>query len=195
MLRQAGLAANDDHYTEFGESMMSYRRYTRVLCVLPALFCLTQVLADTPPAEASSLSSSLGVYVFPANGQTTPQQQSDEAACFAWAKAQTGFDPIAASQASSPAATPTEGGGARKVVGGAAAGAVIGAVAGDTGKGAAIGATAGVLKAGHDRRKSRREQKQAQAEADKAQAELTERKAGYNKAFGACLEGKGYTVK
>jgi hypothetical protein len=176
--------------------MMSDSRYARWLCVLPALFAATPVLADTPPVEASSLSSSLGVYVFPAKGQTTSQQQGDEAACFAWAKAQTGFDPIATSQAASPTAQPSaEGGGARKVVGGAVAGAAIGAVAGDTGKGAAIGATAGVLKAGHDRRKSRREQKQAQAEADKAQAELAEQKGNYNKAFGACLEGKGYTVK
>ena len=55
--------------------------------------------------------------------------------------------------------------------------------------------TVGVLKAGHDRRKARRERKQAQAEADQAQAELAERKASYNKAFGACLEDKGYTVK
>lgn len=176
--------------------MSDHRRCVRLLCTLPALFVLTQVLADTPPPEASSLSSSLGVYVFPAKGQTTSQQQGDEAACFAWAKAQTGFDPIATSPASSPAAPPSEGGGgARKVVGGAVAGAAIGAVAGDTGKGAAIGATVGVLKAGHDRRKSRREQKQAQAEAGQAQAELAEHKASYNKAFGACLEGKSYTVK
>lgn len=177
--------------------MSDRRRCVRLLSVLAALFAVTQVLADTPPAEASSLSSSLGVYAFPANGQTTSQQQGDEAACFAWAKAQTGFDPIATSQAAAPSAqSPAEGGGgARKVVGGAAAGAVIGAVAGDVGKGAAIGATAGVLKAGHDRRKTRREQRQAQAEADQAQKDLTEHRASYNKAFGACLQGKGYSVK
>lgn len=176
--------------------MMSvHRSCVRLLCVLPALFAVTQVLADTPPPEASSLSSSLGVYVFPAKKQTTAQQQGDEAACFAWAKEQTGFDPVATSQAASPAPAAAAGGGARKVVGGAVAGAAIGAVAGDAGKGAAIGATVGVLKTGHDRRKSRRERKQAQAEADQAQAELAEHKASYNKAFGACLEGKGYTVK
>jgi hypothetical protein len=188
---------NNDHSTESGEAMMSdYRRYVRLLCVLPALFALTQVHADTPPTEASALSSSLGVYVFPAKGQTTSQQQGDEAACFAWAKTQTGFDPVGTSQVAAPAVPlPAEGGGARKVVGGAAAGAVIGAVAGDAGKGAAIGATAGVLKAGHDRRKNRREHKQAQAEADQAQKQLAEHRANYNKAFGACLEGKGYTVK
>ncbi len=64
----------------------------------------------------------------------------DELECYNWAKQQSGFDPMAAPQATAP---PTQqqssGGGA---LGGAAPGAAIGAVggaiAGNAGKGAAI---------------------------------------------------------
>jgi hypothetical protein len=40
------------------------------------------------------------------------------------------------------------------------------------------------------------QQQQAQAsEAQQAQASVAEQKATYNKAFSACMEAKGYTVK
>src|SRR5262249_50710372 len=62
--------------------------------------------AAAPPAPAaagqSSLSSSLGVFVFPAKNQTTTQQSSDEGACFDWAKSQTGIDPMNIKPPASP---------------------------------------------------------------------------------------------
>jgi hypothetical protein len=166
-------------------------------------------------AAAPQMSTSLGVYVFPAKGQSAATQRTDEANCFAWAKTQTGFDPLApaapptaaapATQApAQPAANPAANAPARGAVGGAAAGAAIGAIAGNAGKGAAIGATAGVLsgaaaknqgaKAAQQQQAQATAQQQAAAQQQTAQ-QLATAKAGYNKAFSACLEGKGYTVK
>jgi hypothetical protein len=71
-------------------------------------------------------------------------------------------------------------------------------VAGDAGKGAAIGATTGLLAGGHQARKS---QKQQQAQTQQAQqsdaanlAAHNERMSTFKKAFGTCLQGRGYTV-
>src|SRR5690606_7472678 len=98
-------------------------------------------------AQSKSLSSSLGLYVFPAKGQDQATQDTDEAACYKWAMNQTGFDPmnptkVQATQVDkSPDGTAVVG-----AAGGAAAGAAIGAIAGDAGEGAAIGAIAGALR-------------------------------------------------
>ncbi len=165
--------------------------------------------AAAPAASQGSLSQSLGVFVFPAKNQDSTQQSSDEAACYGWAKSQTGIDPMnvkaqqpaASSQASQEQAANTGGGErARGAVRGAAGGAAIGAIAGDAGTGAAAGAAAGALAGGARKREAQKEaaaqqQQQQQAAAQQAQASIAQQKATYNKAFSACMEGKGYTVK
>src|SRR5436189_69622 len=90
-----------------------------------------------------------------------------------------GAPPAPAAHAQAPAAEP--------------AAAAIGAIAGDAGKGAAIGAVGGGVggRAGQKQANAAAQQK-AQDEAKQAQANT---KTEFNKAFGACLEGKGYTVK
>jgi hypothetical protein len=153
------------------------------------------------------LSTSLGVVVFPAKGQTPQKQSQDEGECYAWSKGQTGVDPMAPAPAATPvpaqpaAAPPPSGQRARGAVRGAAAGAVIGEVADDdAGKGAAIGATAGVLKGGSEARK---QQAQAQQDAAKKQEATVQQQTAatqeqlnlFKKGFAACLEPKGYTVK
>jgi hypothetical protein len=159
-----------------------------------------------PPATIPGLSSSLGVYVFPAKKQSPQTQSADEASCFGWAKSQTGIDPMAitpqtsASQPATAASDTQKGGLVRGAAGGAAGGAAIGAIAGDAGKGAAIGAGVGALAGGAKRRAAQeaaaQQQQEAQAAAEQqAQASIAEQKATYNKAFSACMEGKGYTVK
>jgi hypothetical protein len=60
-----------------------------------------------------------------------------------------------------------------------------GAIAGNAGKGAAIGAATGALVGGFRRADQRRA-----AEAQHAQASDA-----YGRAYAACLEGRGYTVK
>jgi len=82
--------------------------------------------------------------------------------------------------------------GARGAAKGAAAGALIGAVAGDAGKGAAIGATTGGIAGG---RRSRKQKEQQQAQVQDATAKQQSAMATYQRAYTACLEGRGYTVK
>ena len=183
--------------------------------LMPAAFAQQPAQAPAPPAAApaapapaasSSLSSSLGVFVFPAKDQTATQQSNDEGACYGWAKSQTGIDPmnIKPPEPSQPSQQEaSNSGGGERVKGaarGAAAGAAIGAIGGNAGTGAAAGAAAGTLAGGARKRRGEQEaaaqQQQQQAAAEQqAQAAIAQQKATYNKAFSACMEGKGYTVK
>lgn len=150
--------------------------------------------------------------VFPAKGQSAAQQAQDEASCQGWAKQNTGIDPIALAttaaqpppvSAAPPAAEKRGGERVRGAARGAAAGAAVGAIAGDAGKGAAIGAAGGAVAGGARKRGAAREaeaaQNQAQAaaqqQAQAQSAELQQKLATFNRAYAACLEGKGYTVK
>ena len=186
-----------------------------IATLVSAPLCAQQAAAPSPPPNAPApapqnptLSSSLGVYVFPTNNQTATQQSADEGSCFGWAKSQTGIDPMSitpqqpAQQASStqPASDSGAGTVVKGAAGGAVAGTAIGAIAGNTGKGAAIGATTGAFAGIAAKRKQEQQataqQQQAQTAAQQqAQASVAQQKATYNKAFSACMEGKGYTVK
>lgn len=162
----------------------------------------------TPPPPSKPISTSLGMVVFPAKGQTPQQQARDEGECYAWSKGQTGVDPMAPPPATAQSATQpaqskpaADGSRIRGAARGAAAGAIIGEVADDdAGKGAAIGATAGVVAGG---RQSRKNQQAAAEQAAKQQQQATQQAQAANqqqldlfkKGFAACLEPKGYTVK
>ena len=154
------------------------------------LLGLTALVAG--PALAQDL------IVFPAKGQSQEQMERDKFDCYQWAKQQTGFDPMEMPQATAPPPQ-TASSGARPLRGaarGAAVGAVGGAIAGDTGKGAAIGAASGALIGGIRRRDQARQQQQAQQQwAEQQAAEYSQKRHTYNRAYAACLEGKGYTVK
>jgi hypothetical protein len=152
--------------------------------------CLIMLGSSIASAQRS-ISSSLGVVPYPSKGQSQSQQNKDEGECYAWAKQQTGIDPVAAANAPQPSSGPAAGGGerARGAARGAAGGAAVGAIAGDTGKGAAAGAVVGTMAGG---RQARQNQKAQQQQAQNAkQATLQQ----FNKAFGACMEGRGYVVK
>ena len=131
-------------------------------------------------------------FIFPNEGQTPEQQASDRGACEGWARQQTGFDPMTASSAPPPSGQATQGGVVRGGARGAATGAVIGAIAGDAGRGAAMGAAAGGLFGGMRRQDQRRQQ---EAQQRNWQAQQDQARANYMRAFGACMEGKGYTVR
>jgi len=122
-------------------------------------------------------SASAKTFVYPQKGQSAAQQSKDDKECRAWAQQQSGVDP----NAPPPQAHHGKGtvrGGAK----GAATGAAVGAIAGDAGKGAAAGAVVGGV-AG--RRQSKRT----------AQAQQAETANTFERAFAACMEGRGYTVK
>ncbi len=146
----------------------------------------------------------LGVFVYPAKNQKPDQQQRDETECYTWARSQTGIDPTAPATAPAPAPAkvnnPANGARVAGAARGAAGGAVIGAIAGDAGKGAAIGATAGTMAGGVAKRRGRRaaaQQQQQQASQAQQQAAATDKQKmdTFKNAYGACVEGRGYTVK
>jgi hypothetical protein len=142
-------------------------------------------------AADGSISSSLGVVPYPSKGQSPSQQNKDEGECYAWAKKQTGIDPVAVASAPAPPSGPATGGGERLrgAARGAAGGAAIVAIAGDAGKGAGIGAVAGTMAGGRQARQNKAAQQQ---QAEQAKSQTLQ---GFNRAFGACMEGRGYVVK
>jgi len=143
-------------------------------------FRIWMVAVVVGTASVQAMAQAPKVYVFPQKGQSKQQQEQDEFACYKWAKEQSGVDP------SAPAAPAQAGENARGTVGGAAkgaaVGAAVGAIAGNAGKGAGAGAVVGGV-AG--RRQSKRNKQAAQAETANS----------YQRAYAACMEGKGYTVK
>jgi hypothetical protein len=119
--------------------------------------------------------------VYPAKGQSAEQKSTDDGQCLAWAKQDTGIDPAAVANAQ-PVPTGPQGERLR----GAARGAVVGEIVDDkAGEGAALGALAGGRRARMNQAASTQ-----QAEASKAQSLDT-----YYRAYGACMQGRGYTVK
>lgn len=127
--------------------------------------------------------------VYPARGQTAQQQQADQGECHGWAVQNTGIDPARVASTAPQVSTEPQGERARGAVRGAVGGAAIGAIAGDTGKGAGIGAVVGTVRGG---REARSNQAAAQQRANsQQQAQINT----YYRAYGACLEGRGYTVK
>ncbi len=160
------------------------------------LFVFGTMVSDIAAQQASttSMSASLGLYAFPANGQTKEVQDADEMACYNWAKQQSGIDPINPPEVQAAAVdTSPDGTAVRSAARGAAAGAAIGAIAGDAGKGAAIGAAAGGM--GGIRAKRMGDAQQQQQNAQAADAQEKAMMDSFKKAFTACMEGKGYTVK
>jgi hypothetical protein len=121
--------------------------------------------------------------VYPAKKQTAQQQKKDDGECMVWAKKDTGIDPVAASQPAPQKTGPAVGGGER--LKGAAGGALVGGIAGDAGAGAAVGMAVGGVKA-------RQNQKAQNAQAQQQQQGALNT---FYKAYAACMEGRGYTVK
>ncbi len=180
------------------------------LLVLAAVSTLAWAQAPPPtaPAGQKTLAATVGLYVFPAKGQTPEKQSQEEAECYNWAVQNTGTDPFQlgkqaeqqkaqTEQAKQQAATAGDGAGAKGAVKGAAVGALIGEVgSGNASKGAAYGAAAGAI-AG--RRKKEKAQDQAMAQAEQqgqaAQQATQQQLDGFKKAFSVCLESKNYMVK
>lgn len=117
---------------------------------------------------------------YPAKGQSAEQRAKDDSACLAWAKQDTGIDPVAVANAQ-PVSTGPQG----ERVRGAARGAIVGEiVADDAGAGAAVGVLAGGRRA-----RMNQAARNQQAETAKGQSLDT-----YYRAYGACMQGRGYTV-
>jgi hypothetical protein len=143
------------------------------------------------------------VYFYPAKGQTPERQSRDQYECYNWAIQKTGFDP---SQSSIPTerrvkVVPMPPPGHDTAVM-AIAGAVLGAlIAGPrhAGTGALIGAGSGaVIGATSDisRQQYAQQMDEAYNRPNQALDTRYETKANdFRRAMGACLEGRGYSVK
>src|SRR5436305_4485603 len=129
--------------------------------------------------------------VYPAKGQSAAQQDRDDGECYSWAKRSTGIDPAVASQSAPQETGPATGGGerVRGAARGALGGAAIGAIAGDAGRGAGVGAVGGTMAGGAKARQNQAAQNQ-QAQQQQQQTLNT-----FYRAYGACMEGRGYSIK
>ncbi len=120
--------------------------------------------------------------IYPSQGQSMEQQGADEGQCRMFAQQNTGFNPA---QGPAYVSTGSSGG---EMVGGAARGAILGgAIGGNAGRGAAIGAASGLMR----RAKKQRKQEQRQQESIN---QYNRQLATFNRAFGACMSGRGYAV-
>ena len=152
------------------------------------LLCLIFVAGLTISSKASA-----APIVYPAKGQSQQQQTKDKGECSQWAIQQTGVDPAQLAEESSSGEVYQRH---HTALGGAARGSLLGlvggAIAGDAGKGAAIGAGIGLLGGAMRGRQDLDAQHQAY---DNAHAEQKAKLQTYDRAYSACLTGRGYTVQ
>jgi hypothetical protein len=190
-----------------------------ILAMLVLFALSTTAQTPSPGVSAPSPARSIGLFAYPKNQQNADQQLRDENECYSSAKQQTGVDaqapppaaPSAQEQkaaqeqaAKQAAAAAPKGGAVKGSARGAAGGAAIGAIAGDAGTGAAIGATAGAVRG---RRQQKKAQKGAQQQAaeqtaqaqQQTQSEANAKHQGaldtFKRAFSACMDARGYSVK
>lgn len=132
-------------------------------------------------------------FVYPTRGQSPQQTEMDRGQCYTWAVQQSGYDP-ANPPLPPPAPPPSQNNDAAKgLFGGALLGAGIGALSGNhAGEGAAIGGLFGLLRGAN---KGQQQQQQEQASWNQQQnAFQAQGLNSYQRAFGACMNGRGYSV-
>ena len=201
-LPRAGAARAEARVSRLGEANASSPCYTGVANSEDRMNTsyITGIVGVALCVAVSASAAEL--YIYPQKGQSAQQQEKDKFECYGWAKGQSGFDPMA------PPTTRTAppkreggsvaGGAAGGAVGGAAVGAVAGAIRGKggVGKSAAIGAGTGGLIGGMGAagRNAKDEKNLRDWEQQEANA-YAQRRREYNRAYAACLEGRGYTVK
>jgi hypothetical protein len=124
--------------------------------------------------------------VYPDKGQSEAQQEKDQYECHQWATKDTGVDPVALAEQHLTTPKPEQHGGELGAAGvGAARGAMEGDAAGGAARGFGIGRMVSVIRA---KRQLREQQSSANAS---VQSQLDK----YDRAYAACLSGRGYTVK
>lgn len=134
--------------------------------------------------------------IFPAKGQSNETMEKDKFSCYGWAKDQTGFDPMKAPTTSTPPPSQQKGSVGGSAARGALGGAALGAIIGDSSRSARNAGVAGALIGGvrQSSKNSKTDQNTEQWKQQEASNYANNRNQ-YNRAYSACLEGKGYTVK
>jgi hypothetical protein len=130
--------------------------------------------------------------VYPAKGQSAEQQERDEFECHQWATKDTGVDPVALAEqqlAATPQTAQRKGGGGAAGAGlGAAGGAIEGDAAAGAARGFGIGRMISVMR-------SKRQLREQQSANTQDAAALQTQLQTYDRAYAACLTGRGYSVK
>lgn len=111
------------------------------------------------------------MFIYPKDRQSAEQQELDEFACYKWAKQRTGVDPNQPAPSSNYSPRRRRGGG------------ILGSAMG----GAAVGGASGMLRQRRARVESHHRQQQATATQQ-------QNRQGFNRAYGVCLEARGYKV-
>ncbi len=175
--------------------------FTLVACYPPQNRVVSRPAAAN--VGSSSRASLTQVYFYPKAGQSTQQQSRDHFECYNWAIKQTGFDPnltpLPPAQRIKVVPTPPPGHDTATL---AIVGAVLGAlIAGPrhAAGGALIGGAGGALAgAASDvsRQESARQMEEAYYQRDQViDSQLDAKALDFRRAMGACLEGRGYSIK
>lgn len=155
--------------------------------------CKTVIFTFLVAATVGQVSAQ-ELFIYPQKDQSAEQQDKDKYECYNWAKSNSGFDPMAAPTTSTaPPKTREKSYGALK---GAGIGAIGGKVFGSSKKTTRTAAAAGGLLGGvrQHQHNSAEQQKRDDWEQREASNYANNRN-NYNRAYAACLEGRGYTVK
>ncbi len=147
-----------------------------------------------PPAPVASPP----MYFYPERGQSDALQDRDRYECYRLAVRDSGVDPgmTPVSRGWTPPPPPVRRDGA-DVVGGAAAGAITGAVISSprrSGEGAVIGAVFGALLGAVAQESRAQAAEAAQARQAQAQARAQGPLDNFRRAMGACMQSRSYTV-
>jgi hypothetical protein len=164
-----------------------------VVAAPPRQEAVAEPVMAPPPEQVTE------VVAYPAQGQSDQQLDRDRYECHVWAVRQSGFDPsvpgVPPHQRVRVVARPQPS----AIPGTAFAGAVLGALVSnprDAGAGALIGAIAGTAVGAASDASREQATQQAVAGAQSQQVSAQEAQAsGYRRALGACLAGRGYTVR
>jgi hypothetical protein len=174
--------------------------------IVPAAVLALLSACATPPPRVYSVPAPQPppqrVFVYPANGQSQEQTARDRYDCHVWAVQQTGVDP---SRPGSNAyqhvvVQPSGVAPGSGVVGGAVAGTIIGSIiggpwnAGAALLGGATGAVIGGAAEANANANAQAQAQQVQQQINQSNAQVRAGSDSYRRAFGACLEGRGYTV-
>ncbi len=152
----------------------------------------TVVMAAPPPPPQK-------IYVYPSNGQSPEQTDRDRYECHVWAVQQTGVDPSVpngnpyARVVVQPATPP-----GANVAAGAVTGGILGSIiAGPwhSGTGFVLGAATGAIVGAAVDSNAQAQAKQTQQQINEAQSAGRAQADAYRRAIGACLQGRGYTVR
>lgn len=165
---------------------MGISKFARPLAAVIIGCCAGAALAQQP-------------FIYPTRGQSQQQLQFDKGQCYTWGVQQSGYDPA---NPPTPPPPPPMGGGepqgdqvAKGLFGGALLGAGIGAISGNAGEGAAIGALfGGIRRARMAEQQQQQQQQQQTAYAQQQQAAQGQGLYNYQRAFKACMNGRGYNV-